>query len=141
MLQHVAPQMRCVEGGLGDKLEDWVERQHQTGRRIRARFRNIVDHSTRAQSIAGAMQEASHPDIVAQKEGVFRCAARRGVTDTNKRKAEQRQQDRARRRLANLVHYENSLYNISTGGNGCKLCPSLLALRTTTCDEKEEGKA
>ena len=64
-----------------------------------------------------------------------------GVADTNKRKAEQRQQDRARRRLANLVHYENSLYNISTGGDGCERCPSPLALRTTTCDEKEEGKA
>ena len=87
------------------------------------------------------MQEASHPDIVAQKEGVVRRAARRGVADTKKRKAEQRQQDRARRRLANLVHYENSLYNISTGGDGCERCPSPLALRTTTCDEKEEGKA
>ena len=31
MLEHVALQMRSVKGGLGNKLEDWVERQHQTG--------------------------------------------------------------------------------------------------------------
>ena len=29
MLKHVAFQMRYIRGGLGDKMEDWVERLHQ----------------------------------------------------------------------------------------------------------------
>ncbi len=33
MLEHVEWQMTNIEGGLGDKLDDWVERLHQTGKR------------------------------------------------------------------------------------------------------------
>ena len=33
MLKHVAWQMKEIKGGLGDKMEDWVERLHQTGMR------------------------------------------------------------------------------------------------------------
>jgi hypothetical protein len=32
MLKHVAFQIRYIRGGLGDKMEDWVERLHQTTR-------------------------------------------------------------------------------------------------------------
>ncbi len=35
MLEHVEWQMANIEGGLGDKMEDWVERLHQTGKRQR----------------------------------------------------------------------------------------------------------
>jgi hypothetical protein len=31
MLKHVAWQMRNIQGGLGNKMEDWVEQLHQTG--------------------------------------------------------------------------------------------------------------
>jgi hypothetical protein len=38
MLKHVETQMRNIPGGLWDKAEDWVERLHQTGMRLRQRF-------------------------------------------------------------------------------------------------------
>ncbi len=38
MLKHVAFQMRYIRGGLGDKMEDWVQRLHQTRMRLRQRF-------------------------------------------------------------------------------------------------------
>jgi hypothetical protein len=38
MLKHVEWQMTNMKGGLGDKMEDWVERLHQTGMRMRQRF-------------------------------------------------------------------------------------------------------
>ena len=38
MLKHVETQMRNIPGGLEDKAEDWVERLHQTGMRLRQRF-------------------------------------------------------------------------------------------------------
>jgi hypothetical protein len=41
MLKHVEWQMTNIKGGLGDKMEDWVERLHQTGMRMRQRFRTV----------------------------------------------------------------------------------------------------
>ena len=32
MLKHVRWQMENIPGGLGDKMEDWVEKQHQMGK-------------------------------------------------------------------------------------------------------------
>ncbi len=32
MLKHVWWQMENIPGGLGDKMEDWVEKQHQMGK-------------------------------------------------------------------------------------------------------------
>jgi hypothetical protein len=33
MLKHVRLQMVNIDGGLGNKMEDWVEKQHQMGKR------------------------------------------------------------------------------------------------------------
>ena len=38
MLKHVEWQMRNIRGGLGDKMEDWVERLHQDGKQDRRHF-------------------------------------------------------------------------------------------------------
>jgi hypothetical protein len=38
MLRHVEWQMKNIPGGLGDKMEDWVERLHQWGMQQRRRF-------------------------------------------------------------------------------------------------------
>jgi hypothetical protein len=38
MLRHVQWQMKNLPGGLGDKMEDWVERLHQWGMQQRRRF-------------------------------------------------------------------------------------------------------
>ena len=35
MWRHVTEQLKNVSGGLGEKMEDWVERQHQDGKRSR----------------------------------------------------------------------------------------------------------
>ena len=43
MLRHVQWQMKNIPGGLGDKMEDWVERQHQWGMRQRRRFHTVQD--------------------------------------------------------------------------------------------------
>ena len=38
MFKHVRWQMVEIEGGLGDKMEDWIEKLHQVGKQLRARF-------------------------------------------------------------------------------------------------------
>ena len=45
MLKHVEWQMTNIKGGLGDKMEDWVERLHQTGMRMRQRFCTLQNPS------------------------------------------------------------------------------------------------
>ncbi len=62
MLKHVACQMRNIWGGLGDKMEDWVECLHQTGMRLQQRFRTV--------------QNPCHPCSCAG-EGEFRFVASR----------------------------------------------------------------
>ena len=43
MAAHVRWQMMTLEGGLGDKMEDWVELAHQAGARRRRRFCTTVN--------------------------------------------------------------------------------------------------
>jgi hypothetical protein len=41
MLEHVEWQMRNIQGGLGDKMKDWVKRLHQTKQRERLHYRTV----------------------------------------------------------------------------------------------------
>jgi hypothetical protein len=41
MLKHVWWQMENIRGGFGNKMEDWVEKQHQVGKQERACFRTM----------------------------------------------------------------------------------------------------
>ena len=50
MLKHVQWQMRNIKGGLGDKMEDWVECLHQTGMQMRQRFRTVQNPIARAEA-------------------------------------------------------------------------------------------
>ena len=54
MFKHVEWQMEHVPGGLGDKMEDWIELAHQAGARLRARFRTVKDPLVRAVTRAKA---------------------------------------------------------------------------------------
>ena len=67
-----------------DKMEDWVERQHQWGMRQRRRFRNVQDPLVRALAREKATSCNTHPDVLAQVD----------VTDTgNKQKCSEKKAD------------------------------------------------
>jgi hypothetical protein len=66
MLKHVPWQMRNIPGGLGDKMEDWVERLHQTGMHERQRFRTVQNPIIRALAREKAGSRNMHPDVLAQ---------------------------------------------------------------------------
>ena len=68
MLRHVKWQMKNLPGGLGDKMEDWVERQHQWGMRMRRRFRTVQDPLVRALAREKAASRNMHPGVLAQVE-------------------------------------------------------------------------
>jgi hypothetical protein len=66
MLKHVPWQMRNIPGGLGDKMEDWVERLHQTGMRERQRFRTVQNPIIRALAREKAVSCNMHTNVLAQ---------------------------------------------------------------------------
>jgi hypothetical protein len=71
-------------GGVGDKMEDWVERRHQWGMRQRRRFRTVQDPLVRALAREKATSRNTHPDVLAQVD----------ATDTgNKRKLSEKKAD------------------------------------------------
>ena len=68
MLRHVEWQMKNIPGGLGDKMEDWVERLHQWGMQQRRRFRTVQNPLVRAMAREKASSRNTHPDVLAQVE-------------------------------------------------------------------------
>ncbi len=52
-------------GGLGDKMEDWVERLHQTRMRLRQRFPTVQNLVIHALAREKANSRSSHPDVIA----------------------------------------------------------------------------
>jgi hypothetical protein len=65
MLKHVAWQMQNIQGGLGDKMEDWVERLHQMGMRLRQRFCTVQNPAIRANAREKASSLLLHPNVIA----------------------------------------------------------------------------
>jgi hypothetical protein len=58
--------MKNIPGGLDDKMEDWVERQHQWGMQQRRRFRTVQDPLVRVLAREKATSRNTHPDVLAQ---------------------------------------------------------------------------
>jgi hypothetical protein len=70
MLRHVKWQMKNLPGGLGDKMEDWVERLHQWGIRLRRRFWTVQDPLVSAHAQEKASSCCNHPDVLAQVDAM-----------------------------------------------------------------------
>ena len=64
MWKHVEWQMIIIPGGLGDKMEDWVELQHQWGMRLRRQLRMVKDPLVRANARAKVLHRDTNPDIM-----------------------------------------------------------------------------
>ena len=80
MLKHVGWQMTNIMGGLGDKMEDWVERLHQTGMRMRQRFHNRTPLCGRLRERKADSRNA-HPDVIANLEATNKRNKRKYVSE------------------------------------------------------------
>jgi hypothetical protein len=81
MLKHVEWQMTNIKGGLGDKMEDWVERLHQTGMRMRQRFRTVQNPLLRAVAREKADSRNAYPDVIANVEATNKRNKRKFVSE------------------------------------------------------------
>jgi hypothetical protein len=76
--------MKNIPGGLGDKMEDWVEHQHQWGMQQRRQFCTVQDPLVHALAREKATSRNTHPDVLAQVD----------VSDTgNKQKLSEKKAD------------------------------------------------
>ena len=66
LIKHVERQMVEIGGGLGNKMEDWVEKQHQMGKRERMRFRTMHNLQKRVNTRARVLHCNSDPVVVSQ---------------------------------------------------------------------------
>ena len=111
MWRHVCWQMKELQadGGLGDKLEDWVERAHQTGAQNRKRWASTIDRDVRATSRSKIEARDSNPNVVAHKAGVDERAKRNFNEEAIKVKVsaqEIRKKQRTKNRMEALLAYE-----------------------------------
>jgi len=83
MVMHVDWQMRYVRGGIGDKAEDWVERLHQTGMRLRQHFRSVKNALVRARAREKSNYRNSHPDVLARIQVVNSGGNKRKLVEKN----------------------------------------------------------
>jgi len=67
---HAIKQMRTYVGGLGEKLEDWLEHHHQIGHRLEQRFRGMKDRRARCHARRRAEHMISNPGMQVAREKV-----------------------------------------------------------------------
>jgi hypothetical protein len=82
MLKHIEWQMTNIKGSLGDKMEDWVERLHQTGMRIRQRFCTVQNPLVRVLAQEKANSCNAHPVVIANLEATNIRNKRKYVSET-----------------------------------------------------------
>ena len=82
MLKHVEWQMMNIKGGLGDKMEDWVERLHQTGMQMRQQFCTVQNPLVRVLAQEKVNSCNAHPDMIANLEATNKRNKRKYVSET-----------------------------------------------------------
>ena len=58
--------MTNIRGGVGNKMEDWVERLHQDGKQKRLRFCTVQNPIARVHAREKAHSRNMHPDVISQ---------------------------------------------------------------------------
>ena len=56
--------MEHLEGGMGDKQEDWVEHKHQEGARLLRRYRTVKNPLQQAITIERAKQRNKNSHVM-----------------------------------------------------------------------------
>jgi hypothetical protein len=85
MLKHVKWQMTNIKGGLGDKMEDWVERQHQTGMQMSQQFCSAQNPFTWTTAQEKVQFRNLHPDVIAKLEASNEVSKRKFIVSSEKK--------------------------------------------------------
>ena len=109
MWRHVTKQMKNVPGGLGEKMEDWVEHQHQDGKRSRDAYMRVANVQARADARAHKGHRRCRADIRAQVE-LVKSDASSNLKRVKDESAEmKRRKERVANRKAALEQFERPM--------------------------------
>jgi hypothetical protein len=102
MLRHIKWQMKNIRGGIGDKMEDWVERMHQDGIHERRCFWIVKNPKIRAIAREKVHVQDTHADVIAFANE---------LTEGNKRNLSEPKVDTilVKRKMQHNVGWENSI--------------------------------
>ena len=74
-----------IEGGLGDKMEDWIEKLHQVGKQLRARYRTTRNLQKRAAARIRVVHRDTTPAVINQTMKVEETSKRKFTTIKSKK--------------------------------------------------------
>lgn len=136
MHKHVVPQMTDITGGMGNKMEDGLERSHQTGGRYRLQFGRVSNLQTRAVAKQRYAHCSTNPEVVQQMMEVEAASKRRFNRDRNDRETveEIRERERVLIRLKTLEDYEADID--SNDGNSLTFLSQLLTSDAATVEPR-----
>ena len=113
MHKHVEPQMTDITGGMGNKMEDGIERSHQIGGRYRLQFGRVANLQTRAVAKQRYAHRSTNPEVVQQMMQVEEASKRKFTTDRNDRETAEKIRERERMfiRSQTIDDYEADMEN------------------------------
>ncbi len=116
MLKHVERQMVEIDGGLGNKIEDWVEKQHQMGKRERTRFCTMLNLQARANARAWVLRRNSDPVVISQTLEVNEASKRKFNGERGEKEGVEasREMECRAKRLKALNDYDSLMKNEQT---------------------------
>ena len=118
MWKHTLYQMENVPRGLGNKGEDWVERQHQDEARIRRRVCRMPSLQLRAITRSKISQATSHPKVLEQIAKVEAQSKKRKHSEKRESKLKRAKTERGARRVETLQGYgDNFKWTLSRQQN------------------------
>ena len=105
MKAHCAWQMANLEGGLGDKGEDWVEQKHQDMAKLMRQYRNVKNSQQQAIAIERAHQRNKNPLVLKHAVKVYEKSQRkRKFKDSRLLTSEKNKMNRRKTRLNALLY-------------------------------------
>jgi hypothetical protein len=128
--------MKRYPGGLGDKMEDWVERGHQVGKRYRSHLCTMQDLTQRSKARAKLVRCNNDPQVMAQVMSVQNASKRKSIVGKDEKVSTQMRFSNERRdnRMEEADKFVDgkawTLFALLTtvdskkNGNECKKCPS-----------------
>ena len=95
-----------IKGGLGNKMEDWVEHQHQFLKAEREQFRTVQDPLVRALAREKAASRNTHPDVLAQVDAVDRGNKRKFLAPKVDKLLTKRKRQREEGRMEAMQYFD-----------------------------------
>ena len=83
MDKHVRWQMENIDGELGDKMEDGIEKSNQTGKRKRGQFNSVINLQVKAEAMQRVVHRNSDPDVVAETQKVIEASKQKLTGDND----------------------------------------------------------